>query len=95
MQPATPTSNGSSSSAPQQDYSAQWAEYYRAYGMHKEAEMIEQMAKQMRDQSGTQTSQQQSSQPAGQAGKDSEGDKDRGPVSYPGYNYGGGGNPTQ
>lgn len=31
-----------------QDYSAQWAEYYRAYGMHKEAEMIEQMAKQLK-----------------------------------------------
>lgn len=48
-----PTSNGNSQTGqPQQDYSAQWAEYYRAYGMHKEAEMIEQMAKQMREQSG-------------------------------------------
>merc|ERR1719394_2281364 len=26
----------------QPDYSAQWAEYYRSLGMHKEAELIEQ-----------------------------------------------------
>lgn len=30
----------------QPDYSAQWAEYYRSLGMHREAEMIEQQAKQ-------------------------------------------------
>lgn len=47
-----PPSNGSQS-APgaaggEQDYSSQWAEYYRAYGMFKEAEQIEQMAKTQR-----------------------------------------------
>jgi len=30
----------------QPDYSAQWAEYYRSLGMHREADMIEQQAKQ-------------------------------------------------
>ena len=46
---ATPNGNEAQAVAVQnQDYSAQWAEYYRAYGMHKEAEMIEQMAKQMK-----------------------------------------------
>lgn len=30
----------------QADYSAQWADYYRSLGMHREAEMIEQQAKQ-------------------------------------------------
>lgn len=30
----------------QPDYSAQWAEYYRSMGLHREAEMIEQQAKQ-------------------------------------------------
>ncbi|XP_074108570.1 P-element somatic inhibitor isoform X2 [Cotesia typhae] len=30
----------------QPDYSAQWAEYYRSLGMHREAELIEQQAKQ-------------------------------------------------
>lgn len=30
----------------QPDYSAQWAEYYRSLGMHREAEAIEQQAKQ-------------------------------------------------
>ncbi|RZF38067.1 hypothetical protein LSTR_LSTR006466 [Laodelphax striatellus] len=29
----------------QPDYSAQWAEYYRSVGMHREAELIEQQAK--------------------------------------------------
>lgn len=28
------------------DYTKQWIEYYRAYGMEKEAEMLENMAKQ-------------------------------------------------
>lgn len=55
---ASQSSNGSSSTEPTQqqadptqaqsnaDYTKQWIEYYRACGMHKEAEMIEQMAKQ-------------------------------------------------
>lgn len=30
----------------QPDYSAQWAEYYRSLGMHREAELIEQQSKQ-------------------------------------------------
>ena len=30
----------------QLDYSAQWVEYYRTLGMHREADMIEQQAKQ-------------------------------------------------
>lgn len=34
----------------QADYSAQWAEYYRSMGMHREAEMIEQQAKQQQAQ---------------------------------------------
>lgn len=29
----------------QPDYSAQWADYYRSMGMHREAEAIEQQAK--------------------------------------------------
>jgi len=37
---ATATADGT------EDYSAQWAAYYRYYGMEKEAEMYEQMAKQ-------------------------------------------------
>ena len=55
---ASQSSNGSSSADTTQqqadptqaqsnaDYTKQWIEYYRACGMHKEAEMIEQMAKQ-------------------------------------------------
>lgn len=42
----TGTQNGSEQ--PQQDYTAQWIQYYRMYGMVKEAEMIEQMAEQMK-----------------------------------------------
>jgi len=45
--PQNPGANGSIASPDGQsgqDYSAQWAEYYRYYGMEKEAEMIEQMA---------------------------------------------------
>ncbi|CAG9837320.1 unnamed protein product [Diabrotica balteata] len=38
-QPAAPTQNATPSS--QADYSAQWAEYYRSMGKHKEAEAIE------------------------------------------------------
>lgn len=34
----------------QPDYSAQWAEYYRSLGMHRDAEMIEQQAKQQQPQ---------------------------------------------
>ncbi|KAK0181264.1 hypothetical protein PV327_003560 [Microctonus hyperodae] len=34
----------------QPDYSAQWAEYYRSLGMHREAEMIEQQSKQAKPQ---------------------------------------------
>jgi rRNA processing protein Krr1/Pno1 len=62
------------------DYSAQWAEYYRAYGMHKEAEMIEQYAK-----NGG-----QGQPPNGSGGHDDKsGDKSGAPpVAYPGYNYG-------
>lgn len=32
----------------QPDYSAQWADYYRSMGMHREAEAIEQQAKGMK-----------------------------------------------
>lgn len=32
------------------DYSAQWIQYYRSMGMHREAEFIEQQAKQMKVQ---------------------------------------------
>lgn len=32
----------------QPDYSAQWADYYRSMGMHREAEAIEQQAKNMK-----------------------------------------------
>lgn len=34
----------------QPDYSAQWAEYYRSLGMHKEADMIEQQSKQSKQE---------------------------------------------
>lgn len=54
-QQQTQSSNGSgagqvaqpapSSSDATQDYTQQWIEYYRAYGMHKEADQIEAMAK--------------------------------------------------
>ncbi|XP_043501957.1 far upstream element-binding protein 3-like isoform X1 [Polistes fuscatus] len=54
--PSQPQSSdaGNASQAPvqvnpqtgQPDYSAQWAEYYRSLGMHREADMIEQQAKQ-------------------------------------------------
>jgi len=30
------------------DFSAQWIQYYRSMGMHREAEFIEQQAKQMK-----------------------------------------------
>ncbi|XP_026678438.1 collagen alpha-1(I) chain-like [Diaphorina citri] len=36
----------------QPDYSAQWAEYYRSLGMHKEAEVIEQTAQLQKEQQG-------------------------------------------
>lgn len=36
---ATPTATASNGGQP--DYSAQWAEYYRSIGKHKEAEAIE------------------------------------------------------
>ena len=42
---AAPAPDASQSSS---DYTKQWVDYYRAYGMTKEAEMIEQMAKQVR-----------------------------------------------
>lgn len=62
--------------------------------MVKEAEMIENMAKQMREQSGQQAPQ-NPSQSTNQPAKESESDKDRGLISYPGYNYGGASNQTQ
>lgn len=37
--------NGSQSGS---DFSAQWIQYYRSMGMHREAEFIEQQAKQMK-----------------------------------------------
>ncbi|XP_011501071.1 PREDICTED: far upstream element-binding protein 3 isoform X4 [Ceratosolen solmsi marchali] len=37
----------------QPDYSAQWAEYYRSMGMHREAEIIEQQTKQQQQQQAT------------------------------------------
>ena len=42
----------------QPDYSAQWAEYYRSLGMHKEAEAIELQAKQQQQQVSNMNSQQ-------------------------------------
>ena len=41
-----PTPSGSGQTSQQADYSAQWVEYYRAMGHHREAEAIEQMMKQ-------------------------------------------------
>lgn len=38
----------------QQDYSAQWAEYYRSIGMIREAEAIEQQSKSMKQGGGPQ-----------------------------------------
>lgn len=34
----------------QPDYSAQWVEYYRSLGLHREAEVIEQQAKASKQQ---------------------------------------------
>ncbi|XP_039298560.1 far upstream element-binding protein 3 [Nilaparvata lugens] len=54
----------------QPDYSAQWAEYYRSVGMHREAELIEQQAKASKGMTavavagGQGAPQQQPSQPA-------------------------------
>jgi far upstream element-binding protein len=44
---AQPASGG------EQDYTQQWIEYYRAYGMHKEADQIEAMAKASKGQNSS------------------------------------------
>ncbi|XP_053201457.1 far upstream element-binding protein 1-like isoform X2 [Panonychus citri] len=59
------TQNGSEQ--PQPDYTAQWIQYYRMYGMVKEAEMIEQMAEQMKQ--SAQQGQPPQSQPPTSAGQ--------------------------
>ncbi|RWS30006.1 far upstream element-binding protein 1-like isoform X1 [Leptotrombidium deliense] len=72
-------SNGDSApeaSSQSQDYTQQWVEYYRAYGMHKEAEMIEQMSK----AGGTQNAPYDSGDKSGDVSNTA-------PVLYPGYNY--------
>ncbi|RWS12606.1 far upstream element-binding protein 1-like protein [Dinothrombium tinctorium] len=84
----TASSNGDSAavesqaSQSNQDYTAQWAEYYRAYGMHKEAEMIEQMAKANKQSASYENSD-----------KNNE-ITNAAPVAYPGYNYANYGNNT-
>jgi len=57
------------------DYTQQWIEYYRAYGMHKEAEQIEAMARAQKEQQK-------------QPGDPANGQDPKPPVvGYPGFNY--------
>lgn len=76
---ANGANQGDSTGAGGQDYTQQWIEYYRAYGMHKEADQIEQMAKARKSTGGpsdhSKNQQQQASSVVGQT------------VAYPGFNY--------
>ena len=56
--PATVTSStqASAGGAPVQDYSAQWAEYYRQMGMHEKAALVEEQAKKQQTSSTPQAS---------------------------------------
>lgn len=44
---ANPMSNANGAQG-SSDFSAQWIQYYRSMGMHREAEFIEQQSKQMK-----------------------------------------------
>ncbi|KAI1289434.1 Far upstream element-binding protein 1 [Halotydeus destructor] len=76
--PAAAAQQQPSAEAGGADYTKQWADYYRAYGMHKEAEMIENMGKQKGGANSLQDGH----------GDRSEGNGAAAPVAYPGYNYG-------
>lgn len=68
--PATAAASGGGDGP---DYTQQWIEYYRAYGMHKEAEQIEAMARAQQKQPGVDPSNGQDPKPP--------------VVGYPGFNY--------
>lgn len=55
-----------------QDYTQQWIEYYRAYGMHKEADQIESMARTTKGQTHEGNGSTSDTKPT---------------ISYPGFNY--------
>ncbi|XP_054158147.1 far upstream element-binding protein 2-like [Oppia nitens] len=78
QQPGDPSQSGN-----QEAIYRQWAEYYRAYGMVKEAEQMEQMLAQYKAQGPKPPS---DDHQGADGGDKSSGNAN--PVAYPGYNYG-------
>lgn len=75
---ANGTSAGDDSNAAgAQDYTSEWIAYYRAYGMQKEADQIEQMAKARKSTGGPPDHSKSQSTPAPSTQT----------VAYPGFNY--------
>lgn len=80
--PNAASANGASddpNAAGGQDYTQQWIEYYRAYGMHKEADQIEQMAKARKTAGGPADHAKSQPGPTPSAVTQT--------VAYPGFNY--------